>query len=78
MLSAIGLYTWALYFSIQGPVMKLVVYLALFISAVYINLSFIIQVECFSYLKEKGWMDYVGLDSFDSDNEKFDERKLNH
>lgn len=55
--------------------MKGVVFAALIVSALYINISFIIQIEFFEKI-QNDWMDYVGLDNFDSDNPRFKERKI--
>ena len=73
-LSAFGLYTWALYFSIQGPIMTFIVYVTFILSAVYINISFVIQIEYFKSINYS-WLDYMGLDSFNTHSDLFEERK---
>ena len=73
--TAVGLYTWSLYFDLQGPIMNVITYTSLLISALFTSASFIVQIEFFSEIRGM-WVDCVGIDNFNYDNPKFEESKL--
>lgn len=56
--------------------MNVITYSSLLISALFISLSFIIQIKCFEGI-QSDWTDYVGLDNFNTDNPNFEESKIN-
>jgi len=64
--------SWALHYELQGPIMSSITYICIFVAAVYINASFIIQIPILSVNDEK-WIDWIGLDNFSSGNSKFKE-----
>lgn len=52
--------------------MSIITYCSVAVAAVYINISFIIQIALFENIQNR-WLDFVGLDSFNSDNDRFAE-----
>lgn len=52
--------------------MSIITYCSVAVAAVYINVSFIIQIALFENIQNR-WLDFVGLDSFNSDSDRFAE-----
>lgn len=52
--------------------MSIITYCSIVVAALYINVSFIIQIALFENI-QNSWIDFVGLDNFDSNNPNFAE-----
>lgn len=55
--------------------MNVITYISILIAALYINVSFIIQIAFFDRLQSE-WLDYLGLDNFDSSKSHYAENIL--
>ena len=64
--------SWALHYYLNGPIMGVITYLCIFIAAVYITASFIIQIPLIND-SSPTWVDWIGLDNFSKDNVDFRE-----
>jgi hypothetical protein len=53
--------------------MNVIAYLSVAIAALYINSSFIIQIELFEKIQGKNVLNWLGLDNFDKGNKHFAE-----